>query len=151
MVGRRWPHALHLWSELKGERHRPHGFDLKECQNASPLGRTVWSKQNLPHGEIRVREGDGRVIRTHLDGGRLFVHVDGYGIVLHVSAYAQIAENFPWEDPCLEGTVLPAEDCPSRASDGKRLRLNSIAHNLERHAVFELELFQDWESIAGVN
>src|SRR5580693_1583302 len=147
IVGQSWPHAFHLGSEFESKRDRPQGLNLKECQNPCSVGCVVWRKKNFPQGKIRVREGDGRVIGPHLDHRRLLVHINGYGVVPHLRADAKVAKNLPWEDPCLERTVLPAQDCPSRSNDAKRFRWHRFPHNLERYAVFKWKVRQDWRSI----
>src|SRR5580700_5216016 len=110
IIRRGGPHKLHVGCELKSKRERAHRLDFEKCQDAGPLRRILWRKQNFADGEIRMSKCDGRVIGPNLNQRGMLVHINRHWIVLHLGADAQIAENLPGKNPRFKGSVLPAEN-----------------------------------------
>ena len=75
------------------------------------------SKQVFADGEVRVGESNGGMARLDVDGRGLLVDVDRDGVVFHLRRDAQVAQDFPGEDPGFEFSVLLAQESTSGAED----------------------------------
>jgi hypothetical protein len=111
----------HIRREAEGESHGADGFDLKENDDTGALGSLAGGKHDLADGEVGVGVGEDGDVGMDLDPRGVLIDVNGDGIILHFGGDAEVAADFPGEDPGFEAAVLMAEESAVGADNGKRV------------------------------